>query len=98
MNKQTALSILAEHREQLKGYSVKNLSLFGSTARDEASENSDVDILVEFDDNAQVGLFGFIELKQYLEGILKQPVDLGTIETLKDPIRKQVLKEAVRVA
>jgi uncharacterized protein len=52
----------------------KHLAVFGSTARNEATKASDIDILVDFD--TKKDLFGFIDLKFYLEDILRCDVDL----------------------
>ena len=57
MNRQQALQTLSENRNQLKRFSVKDLYLFGSVARDEAIDDSDVNILVEFQPNAKIGFF-----------------------------------------
>jgi uncharacterized protein len=77
-------------------FNVSSPSLFGSVARDEASADSDVDLLVEF--SKPVGLFQFIELQQRLEELLDYKVDLGTSRSLKPRIKDQVLQEAIRVA
>jgi hypothetical protein len=69
--------------------------LFGSAARDEASADSDVDLLVEF--SQPVGLFQFFELQQRLEELLVCKVDLGTPRSLKPRIKEHVLQEAIRV-
>ena len=84
-----------QHQELVERYSVSSLYLFGSVARDEARLDSDVDLLVEF--NQPVGLFQFIELQQRLEFLLGTKVDLGTRRYLKPRISDQVLREAVRV-
>jgi len=55
------LEIIEMHREQLETMGVKSLDLFGSVARNEAREDSDVDFFVEF--NRPVGLFEFIKVK-----------------------------------
>jgi len=55
MNRQQALQTLSENRSQLKRFSFKDLYLFGSVARDEAIDASDVDILVEFQPDAKIG-------------------------------------------
>lgn len=67
LSRQRVIDILENHQESLKRFSVKTLLLFGSVARDEADAGSDVDLLVEFE--KPVGLFTFIELKEYLEEI-----------------------------
>ncbi len=71
------------------------MALFGSVARDEAHSNSDVDILVEF--NRPVGLFGLIELEERLEQVLGCKVDLGTPDSLKERIRKNVMEDCFYV-
>jgi hypothetical protein len=74
---------------------VKSLALFGSAVRGEAREDSDVDLLVEF--QRPVGLFEFIDLKGYLEDLLGCRVDLGTSASLRPQLRDAVLREAVYV-
>lgn len=97
MRKSEIIRILKEQRKELKEhFNVASLSLFGSVARDEASADSDVDLLVEFSE--PVGLFQFIELQQRLEELLDCKVDLGTPRSLKPRIKEQVLQEAIRVA
>jgi hypothetical protein len=94
LHKQRVLEVLSQHREQLEGFSVKTLLLFGSVARDTPHAASDVDLLVEFE--KPVGLLTFIGLKQYLEEILGCPVDLGTPNSLRPVLKETVLKEAIR--
>ena len=93
-SRQIVIQTLVNHQEQLKRFAVSTLLLFGSVARDEAHAESDVDLLVEFE--KPVGLFTFIELKEYLEEILNCSVDLGTPQSLRPHLREVVLKEAVR--
>lgn len=94
LHKQAVLAILSTHREPLQQYSVKALFLFGSVARGTADAESDVDLLVEFDQ--PVGLFTFLGLKHYLEDILACSVDLGTPNSLRPALKETVLKEAIR--
>jgi len=97
MKKSEVIRILKQQRKELEEhFNVASLSLFGSVARDEASVDSDVDLLVEF--SKPVGLFQFIELQQRLEELLDSKVDLGTPRSLKPRIKDQVLREAIRVA
>ena len=74
-------------------FGVASLSLFGSIVRDEASADSDVDILVTFLQTP--GIFGFLELKEYLENLLQCSVDLVTKNALKKQFREQILSEAL---
>ena len=96
MKRDDVIRILNDHRSELaKEYRVRSLSLFGSVARDESTEVSDVDLLVEFDQ--PVGLFGLFGLQDHLERLLGCAVDLGTPDSLKPRIRSRVLAECVDV-
>jgi len=71
-----------------KKYSIVELSLFGSSIRDDFTQNSDVDILVSFDQNATISLFDIIELENEFSRLLHREVDIVEKESLKNPIRK----------
>ncbi len=71
-------------------YSVERIGLFGSYARGEQSEGSDVDLIVTFD--RPIGLFRFVRLRDYLSKRLGARVDLVTAAALKPGIRERVLK------
>ena len=88
--------ITARSAEIRRRFAVHELSLFGSTARDEASNESDVDILVAFDGKATFDIY--MNLKFFLEEILGAKVDLVTVNGMKEEIRSSVRQEAVRVA
>ena len=90
------LQVLQEHRDEMRQRGVKSLYLFGSIARGEASADSDVDLLVEFEQ--PVGLFAFLGLKRHLEELLSRRVDLATAAALREQFREEVLREAVRAA
>lgn len=96
MNRQTALQLLATHKPLLVSrFGVAQLALFGSTARDAAHQDSDVDILVSFDEPASSAqYFGVLF---YLEDLLGCPVDLVTQKALRKEIRPYVEREAVHV-
>ncbi len=92
-----ALKILSSQREELRTtYNVDSLSLFGSVARDEAKPESDIDILVDFSETP--GIFGFLQLKAYLENILSTPVDLVTKNALKRQLSETILRESIHAA
>ena len=76
-------------REKFK---VKEIGIFGSYVRGEESEESDVDILVEFYE--PIG-WEFIDFKEFLEEILAKKVDLVTVGDLKPQLRDKILKEVV---
>ncbi|MEK6755716.1 MAG: nucleotidyltransferase family protein [Bacteroidota bacterium] len=90
MKRDEILALLRGYRTELEGYGVKSLAIFGSVARNEATEESDIDILVEF--GQPVGLFEFVRIKARLEKILNRPVDLVTPEALKKQLKERILK------
>ena len=87
--------ILNKHKKDLFLRGVRGLAIFGSTARNEAKAASDVDILIDFD--SKKGLFVFVELKNYLENLLKCDVDLVTKGALHPALKQQILREAKNV-
>ncbi len=96
VERERVLALLRLHQSDLERLGVKSLALFGSTARNEATVQSDVDLLVEF--AWPVGLFEFIDLKNYLEELLQSRVDLGTLASMRPRLRESVLREAVYVS
>ena len=98
MNRQQALKILSENRARLDHFSVKDVFIFGSVARDESIEVSDVDILVEFQADAKVGLFKFTRLQRFLSELLECDVDLATPDALHKDLKENILKEAIHAA
>jgi len=98
MNRQQALQTLSENRGQLKRFSVKDIYFFGSVARDEAIDGSDVDILVEFRPGAKIGLFQFARLQRFLSELLECNVDLVTPDALHKDLKEDILKEAIHAA
>lgn len=79
--------------ELCQRYGVRRLLLFGSFARGEADEESDVDLLVEFFPGRTPGL-GFARLQEELTRIFGRRVDLHTLGSLSPYLREEVLREA----
>ena len=94
MERDKILALLKSRRRRLKKFGIHSLSIFGSVARDQAHKNSDVDILVDFE--KPVGLFEYVRLKMYLGEVLERPVDLVTPEALRQELREDILREAIR--
>jgi uncharacterized protein len=76
-------------------FKVKSISVFGSYLRGEQKKDSDLDILVEF--NETIDLFQFIKLENYLAEILGCKVDLVMKDALKPRIKDRILREAVSI-
>lgn len=88
--------ILQKYKEELrKRYGVKEFGIFGSYIRGEQTKDSDLDILVEFEDNATISLLTFVELENYLSDLLGLKVDLVEKAALKPTLGKKILKEVV---
>jgi predicted nucleotidyltransferase len=97
MKKTTALQLLQDHKDAMRQrFGVRHLSLFGSTVRDESRDDSDVDVLVEFDGPATADRY--FGLQFYLEDLFGCPVDLVTDKALRPELRPYIEKEAIRVA
>jgi uncharacterized protein len=96
MNRSQILQQLAGCKPTLVArYGVKTLALFGSTARDTARPDSDIDILVSFDGPATSERYFGVQF--FLEDLLGRPVDLVTDKALRPELRPFIEKEAVRV-
>lgn len=96
MTSREALRRLNRSREKLRGLHVRHIAVFGSTARDQATVHSDVDILVEFDPEARVGLFAYVRLLDFLSDVMDTRIDLATAGALRPEMRDAILEEAVR--
>ncbi|MDK2789514.1 MAG: uncharacterized protein PWP15_21 [Methanothermococcus sp.] len=84
--------ILLEHKKELKEkYKVKKMGIFGSYARGEQTEKSDIDIMVEFYETPS--LIEFIEMEYYLSDLLGIKVDLITKNSIKNPYLKESIEE-----
>lgn len=96
MTREETLSLIRSHLPELiERFCVRRLSLFGSVARDQASENSDVDLLVEFDGVATSRRF--FGLKFFIEDLLERPVDLVTSKSLRPELRPTIEAELINV-
>jgi predicted nucleotidyltransferase len=95
MKKLDAIDLVQSHQQELRRLGVNALNLFGSVARDQANLQSDVDILVELDES--VGFFEFFQIRHYLEDLFQCPVDLGTVDALKEHLRQPILEEVIHV-
>ena len=96
MKRATALKILTNSKPALaQRFGVTRLALFGSTARDVAQSNSDIDILVAFDGPATSERYFGVQF--FLEDLFGCPVDLVTEKALRAELRPFIEKEAVHV-
>ena len=90
------LKLIQQNRDRIKKYGVKRIGLFGSYLRGEQKEDSDIDILVEFEKGKKT-FDNYMELKFFLEDLFKRKVDLVIAESVKPELKKYVMK-SVRYA
>ena len=80
--------------EICRKYQVRELAVFGSAARGEMRPDSDIDLPVEFEPEARVGLFEFAAMEREFAELLARKVDLVSKRGLKARVRPYVLKDA----
>ncbi|MBM3191033.1 MAG: nucleotidyltransferase family protein [Chlamydiae bacterium] len=96
MIKQKVLTLLQQHREEIRGFKVKEMFVFGSLARDQITASSDIDILVKFTDPPTFDMY--MDLKFFLEELLGRTIDLVTEAALRPELKDYIKKDLIRVA
>ncbi len=95
MTRAEILARIDEQHDNLRRLHVRELALFGSYARADASESSDIDFIVEFD---QKSFDNYMALKEFLEALFARPIDLVLKDSIKSRLREKILREAIRAA
>ena len=96
MNRDEVLNVLRVHKATLvQRFGVVDLALFGSIVRDQATDDSDVDIIVKFDSPATSKRYFGVQF--YIEDLLGRPVDLVTDKALRAEMRPYIEREMVNV-
>jgi len=98
---QTKIDVLERLKSNKKilcnKYNISKLGLFGSFARDEATADSDIDILFEVEENKKLSLFDYLHLAKYLEQTFHTKVDLVRESTVKTALKPYIYKDIVYV-
>ena len=89
------LHILREYQPELRRRGVLHAAIFGSVARGEAGEESDVDILIELDPECPMGVFAYASLQCYIKELVGEATDVVNRSTLKPLLRDAILRDAV---
>lgn len=97
MRRDHAIAVLASHADELKTRGATALYLFGSTARDEAGEESDLDLFLDYDPDSKFSLLTLVQLQRILQERLAAPVDLTTRDSLHPLLRDGIERSAIRV-
>jgi uncharacterized protein len=91
-----AITKLREHEAELRQLGIQHLYLFGSTARGEAGEDSDVDLFFDYE-KGKLGLFELMDVKEQTSRILGRKADIMTRDSLHKVLRKRIEASALQV-
>lgn len=91
------LERLRRSKDDLHSAGILHAAIFGSVARGEAESDSDVDILVDLDPAARIGLFKFVGLQQMLTELIERKVDLISRKGIRDGRGASILRDAIEV-
>jgi predicted nucleotidyltransferase len=95
MNRDQVIATLRAHEEALRNRGVSHAALFGSVARGDARPTSDIDIMIEIEPDAPVGVFEYADIKLYIAALFEGPVDVVEREGLKPYIRPAAVTDAI---
>jgi hypothetical protein len=96
MERSEVIELLKRHEAELKQLGVEHLYLFGSTARDAAREDSDIDLFFDHPEGS-LGLFGLMEVKEVAARILGRKTDIMTRRSLHPVLRERIEASALRI-
>ncbi len=97
MTRSEAIARLSQHADALRARGATSLYLFGSAARDEAGDRSDLDVFLDYDPSMNFSLIDLVDIKVFLEGELAIEVDVTTRDSLHPSLRDEIERSAVRV-
>jgi len=95
MDAGSVIATLRTHEPELKAAGILHLQVFGSVARNQATGDSDVDLIAEFDRSKRLTLFSMVHLENRLCDLLGAKVDLSPADAMKEPLRSRALAEAI---
>jgi predicted nucleotidyltransferase len=96
MQRDEAIAKLKQHETELRRLGVQRLYLFGSTARGEAREDSDVDLFFDYE-RGKLGLFELMDVKEETSRILGRKADIMTRDSLHRVLRSRIEASALQV-
>ncbi|MBV8133240.1 MAG: nucleotidyltransferase family protein [Alphaproteobacteria bacterium] len=95
IDRERIIATLRMHQAELLRRGVRHAALFGSISRDEGKRTSDIDILIELDPEAPVGLFEYVGITQYLADLFPFRVDVANRSSLKPLVRPNIERDAI---
>jgi predicted nucleotidyltransferase len=96
MERHEAISRLRQYEADLKRLGVEHLYMFGSTARDEAKHDSDVDLFFDYQ-KGKLGVYELMDVKEFAASILGRKTDIMTCDSLHKTLREAIEATAIRV-
>lgn len=97
MTRDEAINALRQHADAVKSMGATSLYLFGSTARNEATETSDLDLFIDYDGAKKFSLLDLVGIKQFLEEELEMDIDVTTRSSLHRSLKQEIESSAIRV-
>jgi uncharacterized protein len=95
VDREKIVATLRAHEAELRRRGVRHAALFGSVERGESKRSSDIDVLIELDPQAPVGLFEYVGMTQYLADLFPVRVDVANRSTLKPLVRPTIERDAI---
>jgi predicted nucleotidyltransferase len=95
IDREEIIATLRAHQGELRRRGVRHAALFGSLARGEGRRTSDIDVLIELDPQAPVGLFEYVGITQYLADLFPVRVDVANRGSLKPLVRSSIERDAI---
>lgn len=95
MDRPQILAKLKENESVLRARGVSHIAVFGSRARGDNRSDSDIDIMIEMDPAARIGIYDYVALKDYIAGLFDDPVDVVSRDGLKPYVRPAATADAV---
>ena len=95
MDCQEIIARLRDNEAALRERGVRHAALFGSCARGEERPDSDVDIMIEVDPAARIGVYEYVAIKDYIAGLFDTHVDVVRRDRLKPYVRPAAVEDAI---
>ena len=95
MDSQEIIARLRKNESGLRDRGVRHAALFGSSARGDQRPDSDVDIMIEIDPAARIGIYEYVAIKDYIAGLFDTRVDVVRRDRLKPYVRPVAAREAI---
>src|SRR5215831_9656731 len=95
MDRQEIIARLRDNEAALRKRGVRHAELFGSCARGEERPDSDVDIMIEVDPAARIGVYEYVAIKDYIAGLFDTRVDVVRHDRLRPFVRPTAVEDAI---